>query len=198
MGEFYGASWVRQYGENGGSGWETWVKALSQLSIEEITTGVEMLFSNLPKYPPNLPQFREMCHGDIEQAHGLKGKEMEFAPFMNFVCRAPKLGEEKDFSVLKPVMYWIYLNIDSFNWRKMQCKDARAHFNRVYAQALQLAKEGFEFPDVPAQIETEDIQKDRQHKANKNNPEYVSKNRAAGKAAFAEMRKIMSMPKGVA
>lgn len=188
MGEFYGAAWVKQYGENGGSGWETWCKALSAMSLEEITKGVERIFREMPKYPPNLPQFCEMCGEDVERAHKLEGEEVSYMFLSSFASKPPKFGENKDLSPLTPVMYWIYKNIDLYNWKRMQTKDARQQFGRVYRIAVQKAKDGFEFPEVPVMIESPDIVENRLHRESMKNPAYVSKRKAAGIAALAAMR----------
>lgn len=188
MGEIYGAAWVNQYGENGGSGWETWCKALSHLSINDIAAGMDRLFTEMPKYPPNLPQFREMCIGNIAENIGLESEECAYVRLIDFACRLPPFGKQKDFSALTPAMYWLYKNINAYSWARMNEKDSRSAFASKYREAIRLAVAGYEFDHPPVQIESGDAQRERAHLEKLKDPAYAEKCRQACSEAIRKLR----------
>jgi hypothetical protein len=188
MGEIYGAAWVNQYGENGGSGWATWCKALAGMSINDIAAGVERLFDDLPRYPPNLPQFRDLCIGNVAEKIGLDSEEAAYLALLGFVTSMPPFGKQKDFSVLPPAMYWMYKNINAYSWARMNEKDSRTVFARKYKEAIRLAKGGHEFERPPLQIETEEEQKGREHAEKMKDPIYAQKCRQKGLDVLRELR----------
>lgn len=189
MGEVYGGMWVNQFGDVGGSAWATWCKGMASMTANDIAKGVNHIIEQKPKFPPNLPEFMGLCGQDWEETLGLPGKEFLFPSLMNIACKPAQFGESKDLSSLNPAMYWIYSNIDIFNWRQMNCKDARKVFDVMYDKCIEAAKSGVEFAEAPLQIETEDQQREREYKAKRNDPAYMSKRKQAGISALAEMRR---------
>ncbi len=192
MGEFYGAAWVNQLGDVNGSAWKTWCNGLKRFSVDEIAGGVHKWLDEMPKYPPSLADFTNYCRGSVEDRLGLEGRELEFTKLMNFVTRPPNFGEQRDMSQLNPVMYFVYCNLDIYNWRRMNLRDSRSEFNRIYDRAMKLARNGYEFPSPPPAVETSEVQSARRNKQNSCNDQYQSKRKAVGKAALAEMRKLLA------
>lgn len=58
MAEMYGHKWTAAQGEQPT---ETWSKALSALSADEIKTGLRACLTNGEAWPPSLPQFVALC-----------------------------------------------------------------------------------------------------------------------------------------
>lgn len=61
MGGLFGAKFINQFGEAGGSAFEIWCKAVADLSPEQIKTGFQNLCNDHPKYVPDALEFREYC-----------------------------------------------------------------------------------------------------------------------------------------
>lgn len=197
MGEMYGNLWVKQYGEVRGEGWKTWCKALNGMSMESMAQGVNRIITDLPKFPPNLPEFKKLCGMNYEKLLGLAGPELSFPHLMNVASKNGQL-EHRDLSELSPALYWIYRKIDAYNWILMDTRSARERFNAVYQQCLDTAAmcltpedQEKEFPNPPTLLDTQAAMKQRELKEKRKDPVYQSKRKAAGRAAMEEMKAMM-------
>ncbi len=191
MGEIYGHLWVSQYGNGGGTGWETWCTALEGMTADQIKTGVQRLMVEMPKFPPSLPEFLRMCGADGETQAGLPGRELAFPLVMNIASRPVEFGKGRDLSGLSPALYWIYKHLDLYQWKRMSTREARKVFNAVYDQCIQAAANGETFVEPPVLIDSSEKMAGRAAKGAADNPENLSKRKAKGRAAIAEMRKLL-------
>lgn len=61
MGEYFGQSWVREYGESNGEPIKAWTEALNGFSEAQIARGVKWCQTWTQPFPPNLGQFKNLC-----------------------------------------------------------------------------------------------------------------------------------------
>jgi hypothetical protein len=61
MGEIYGHRWVSSYGTLKDGAYETWKKALSDITPEQIANGLSACLTRNEGWPPSLPEFRNLC-----------------------------------------------------------------------------------------------------------------------------------------
>ena len=57
----YGHSFISQYGEAGGDAYSFWAKGLHDLSVDEIALGIGLCVDRESAWPPNLPEFKQLC-----------------------------------------------------------------------------------------------------------------------------------------
>lgn len=61
LSEIFGAVFVTQYGDVSGEARQTWKQGLEQYSEDQIKRGVQHCLNWRKDFPPNLPQFLELC-----------------------------------------------------------------------------------------------------------------------------------------
>ena len=61
MTEIYGHKWTTNYGTPADGAFDTWTKALADLTSEQIAQGVRRCMSRADEWPPTLPAFRQLC-----------------------------------------------------------------------------------------------------------------------------------------
>lgn len=59
--EAYGGAWARQYGLAHEGPYETWKRALLDLTAKQIGRGFDEALQHHQDFPPNLPQFLALC-----------------------------------------------------------------------------------------------------------------------------------------
>lgn len=67
--EVYGSTWTRQYGLAHEGAFDTWEKALLDFTVEQISQGFESAIKQHKNFPPNLPQFLDLCKPIIPACH---------------------------------------------------------------------------------------------------------------------------------
>ena len=61
MREYFGQSWVREYGEVNGEAINTWMDALGIFTEEQLARGVKSCQDWTNDFPPTLAQFKNLC-----------------------------------------------------------------------------------------------------------------------------------------
>lgn len=181
------ANWTVKHGASDEMG--VWRSGLRGITEAQLRYGMAKAAEADREFPPSCGTFKSWCLELIEQELGLPGRELLFPHMMNLVSTFLGNSEQRDLSGLNPAMYWIYRNLDISRWKQMNLKESRAHFNGIYQQCVDKARTGFEFIDAPKLVETEDQQREREYKAKRNDPVYMSKRKQAGISALAEMRR---------
>ena len=67
MREYFGQSWVREYGEVTGEAISTWMDALGIFTEEQIASGVKACQNWTNDFPPTLAQFKQLCLTEINK-----------------------------------------------------------------------------------------------------------------------------------
>lgn len=63
FGEIYGRTWESSHGDIDKN--NTWLTGLENLDVQMLARGLHACISSGGKFPPNLPEFRSMCIGQI-------------------------------------------------------------------------------------------------------------------------------------
>ena len=58
MNEMYGHQWASQQGDEPN---DTWIKGLMGVTPSEYAVGLRALLRRIDTWPPNLPEFRQLC-----------------------------------------------------------------------------------------------------------------------------------------
>lgn len=61
MSRVFGRTWVASFGERDDG---TWASALSRFTPEQIGKAIDLAIASGEEWPPNLPQFRQLCLGN--------------------------------------------------------------------------------------------------------------------------------------
>lgn len=190
--------WTHKHGES--DELDVWRAGLKGITDEQLKFGVKQAADSGKSFSPNLPEFKDMCLGSLEKRLGLAGRELSFPYLHNFMM---KRGE-KNLEELNPALYWMYKKIlesvDAYNWLRMDTRQARAVFNEVYNQCLEAAAKGEEMkPYDPStmlespicQLRRKQAEREEKYKEKRKDPAYISKRKAAGRAAMDEMKAMM-------
>ena len=97
LGESFGSSFLNQYGDVGGSAFQTWTMGLIDLTPAQIEKGFINCLRSESKYAPTLKVFREHCM-DIAQ-HGLPSLTAAYEE----ACKAPSPKDRQKWS--HPAVY---------------------------------------------------------------------------------------------
>ena len=137
----FGHRWTASFGETTDPD-GVWFRCLQDLTGQEIANGLNAVARSGMDWPPAAPQFREMC---VNHAiSNLKSADEAYLEISKFVR-----GGSRDYSLLSPATYFAYRNLDVWNWRTMNVEKAERAFKTAYKLAIDHARNGGEFPDVP-------------------------------------------------
>lgn len=62
---FISSAWPRMseaYGDIGGGTYKVWA---GTLEADDVSAGLRKLIDTMPKWPPSLPEFRDLCRGQV-------------------------------------------------------------------------------------------------------------------------------------
>ena len=89
MAQIYGTLWERQFGSHDGDAFQVWSKGLADLTPGMIRHGLGKCLHRSSQFPPNLPEFRQLCAGAGE--HGLPEAYEAYQEAAR-KCRNPRAG----------------------------------------------------------------------------------------------------------
>ena len=142
-----GAVFVNQFGDVGGSAWETWCAALGKYSPDQIKQGYARFLASDRTYI-NLKIFQSLCEPDPSD-YGLPDEDKAFRQ----AVYATRQRGSSDWSRIHPAVYWSYLQLDAYNWRQEKEETATKKFCVIYRKAIDKAVKGFQFPATPKALE---------------------------------------------
>lgn len=147
----FGHRWTASFGEETDPD-GVWLRCLEDLTAKDIGAGLNAVAVSGMEWPPTAPQFREMClNRPVGNMPGVEEAYLEVSKFVR--------GGSRDYSLLSPSTYFAYRNLDIWSWRQLSVEKAERAFKTAYKAAIEHARKGGEFPDVPTAAISRDMPK---------------------------------------
>ena len=140
---------------------QEWLKGLVENGINtdiQINSGLAKCRTHNSPFLPSIGQFIEWCKTSNAQVNSLPSESEARMAMIRELGRSPDI---RSWHQHHPIVFWIYCQRTSFDWKQMSNKDLSSCFNDFWLIGLNMAKNGHEFTAPIAQSHQIESEKEK-------------------------------------
>jgi len=124
---------------------QEWLRGLVENGIDsdlQINGGLAKCRAHNSPFLPSIGQFVAWCK---ESSSAMSGIPSESEARMALTREIGKSSDIRQWHGYHPIVYWVYGQRESFDWKRMTVKELDEQFHELWMVALSMAKHGHQF-----------------------------------------------------